>query len=147
MAQVAGYLVLPTGEAKGRVPAVVILHGSGGIYGRGEFHAKALNAAGIATLEVLMFTSGNRPRTVPAQTSLICMAPELPGNPTRHRSSAHRGDGSPAGWTFSFLHNASLTQRFTGGQLRFAAPCTVLSCVLATLAPVIRSKSIGLRRV
>jgi uncharacterized protein len=62
IAEVAGYLVFPTGEAKGQVPAVVILHGSGGIDGRGEFHAKALNAAGIATLEVLMFTSGNRPR-------------------------------------------------------------------------------------
>src|SRR5262245_48787799 len=56
IAEVAGYLVFPTGEAKGQVPAVVILHGSSGIDGRGEFHAEALNAAGIATLEVLMFT-------------------------------------------------------------------------------------------
>jgi hypothetical protein len=62
IAQVTGYLVFPTGEAKEQVPAVVILHGSGGIDGRGKFHAKALNAAGIATLEVFMFTSGNRPR-------------------------------------------------------------------------------------
>ena len=62
IAEVTGYLVFPTQEAKGKVPAVVILHGSGGIDGRGEFHAKALNAAGIATLEVFMFTSGNRPR-------------------------------------------------------------------------------------
>jgi dienelactone hydrolase len=62
IAEVAGYLVFPTGEAKGQVPAVVVLHGSGGIDGRGEFHAKALNAAGIATLEVFMFTGGNRPR-------------------------------------------------------------------------------------
>ena len=54
--------VSQTGRLRDRVPAVVILHGSGGIDGRGEFHAKALNAAGIATLEVLMFTSGNRPR-------------------------------------------------------------------------------------
>src|SRR5262249_33990756 len=62
VAEVTGYLVFPTGEAKGQVPAVVILHGSGGIDGRGEFHAKALNEAGIATMEVFMFTSGNRPR-------------------------------------------------------------------------------------
>src|SRR5215470_10468668 len=62
VAEVAGYLAFPTEETKGQVPAVVILHGSGGIDGRGEFHAKALNAAGIATLEVFMFTSGNRPR-------------------------------------------------------------------------------------
>src|SRR5262245_49777116 len=75
IAEVTGYLVFPTQETKGKVPAVVILHGSGGIDGRGEFHAKALNEAGIATLEVSMFTSGNRPRDGPAQTSLICMAP------------------------------------------------------------------------
>src|SRR4029434_1126000 len=64
IAEVAGYLVFPTGEAKGRVPAVMILHGSGGIDGRGEFHAKALNAAGIATLEVLMVARRNQPPDV-----------------------------------------------------------------------------------
>ena len=45
-----------------RVPAVVILHGSGGIDGRGAFHAQALNQAGIATLEVFMFRKGQRMR-------------------------------------------------------------------------------------
>ena len=42
------------------VPAVVVLHGSGGIDGRGEFHAKALRKVGYATLEVFMFEPGNR---------------------------------------------------------------------------------------
>jgi dienelactone hydrolase len=37
------------------VPAVVILHGSSGIDSRGDFHAEALNAAGIATLEIDMW--------------------------------------------------------------------------------------------
>jgi hypothetical protein len=41
---------------------VLILHGSAGIDGRGDFHGKALNAAGIATLEIFMFSCGNRPR-------------------------------------------------------------------------------------
>lgn len=49
-------------DAKGKVPAVVILHGSGGIDGRGRFHADALNEAGFATLEVFMFARGQRPR-------------------------------------------------------------------------------------
>ena len=45
-----------------KVPVVLILHGSGGVDGRGAFHAKALQEAGIATLEITMFQSGGRPR-------------------------------------------------------------------------------------
>lgn len=45
-----------------RLPAVVILHGSGGIDGRGAFYADALNKAGYATLEVFMFAPGARNR-------------------------------------------------------------------------------------
>ena len=37
------------------VPAVVILHGSAGIDFRGDFYARALNSAGIATLEIDMW--------------------------------------------------------------------------------------------
>ena len=45
-----------------KVPAVLILHGSGGVDGRGAFHATALQEAGIATLEITMFPLGGRPR-------------------------------------------------------------------------------------
>jgi hypothetical protein len=45
-----------------KVPAVLILHGSGGIDGRGAYYAKALQDAGIATLEITMFAPGGRPR-------------------------------------------------------------------------------------
>lgn len=38
-----------------KVPAVVILHGSSGVDSRGDFYAEALNAAGIATLEIDMW--------------------------------------------------------------------------------------------
>lgn len=41
-------------------PAVVILHGAGGIDGRGQAYAGPLNAAGISTLEVAMFAPGQR---------------------------------------------------------------------------------------
>ena len=44
------------------VPAVLILHGSGGVDGRGAFYAKALQEAGIATLEITMFPPGGRPQ-------------------------------------------------------------------------------------
>lgn len=39
---------------------VVILHGAGGVDGRGQAYASRLNAAGISTLEVTMFSSGQR---------------------------------------------------------------------------------------
>jgi dienelactone hydrolase len=45
-----------------RMPAVLILHGSAGVDGRGAFYAKALQEAGIATLEITMFQRGGRPR-------------------------------------------------------------------------------------
>jgi hypothetical protein len=47
-------LTLPE-KHTGRVPAVVIVHGSGGVDGRGAYHGVALNAAGIATFEIDMW--------------------------------------------------------------------------------------------
>lgn len=50
-----------------KAPAVVILHGSSGIDSRGDFYARALNAAGVATLEIDMWEArgvtggGDRP--------------------------------------------------------------------------------------
>ena len=53
---VAGKLRLPV-EGPFPGPAVVICHGSDGVDGRGEFHASALNEAGIATLEIDMWAA------------------------------------------------------------------------------------------
>ena len=50
----------PAGSTS-KVPAVLILHGSNGVDGRGAFYAKALQEAGIATLEITMFAPGGRP--------------------------------------------------------------------------------------
>jgi dienelactone hydrolase len=44
-------LQLPV-EVNGRMPAVIMMHGTGGIRYSGVYYAAALNAAGIATLEV-----------------------------------------------------------------------------------------------
>jgi uncharacterized protein len=56
-------------KAEGKIPAVVVVHGTSGIDGRGAFHIQELNAAGIATLEVDYFAArgvrpgvGQRPR-------------------------------------------------------------------------------------
>ena len=57
---VAGKLVTVQPDDGGvteRGPAVLICHGSDGVDGRGEFHAAALNAAGIATLEIDMWAA------------------------------------------------------------------------------------------
>ncbi|ATB31288.1 dienelactone hydrolase family protein [Melittangium boletus] len=54
--QVAGQLSVPQGASE-RLPAVVIAHGSGGVDSRGAFYARALNEAGIATLEIDMWSA------------------------------------------------------------------------------------------
>ena len=59
--EVAARFGRPAGSTP-KVPAVLILHGSGGVDGRGAFYAKALQEAGIATLEITMFPPGGRPR-------------------------------------------------------------------------------------
>lgn len=65
---VRGLLRLPF-KSTGQVPAVVLLHSNAGIVGVGDFYTRALNSAGIATLEVDSFLprgvhSGNE-RTAP----------------------------------------------------------------------------------
>ena len=59
--EVRGRFGRPAGPAA-KVPAVLVLHGSGGVDGRGAFYATALQEAGIATLEITMFPLGGRPR-------------------------------------------------------------------------------------
>ncbi len=55
---VAGKLRLPAREEEAAPgPAVVICHGSDGVDGRGEFYAPALNAIGVATLEIDMWAA------------------------------------------------------------------------------------------
>jgi dienelactone hydrolase len=67
---VAGKLTTPMDTPP--APAVLICHGSDGVDGRGEFHAAALNAAGIVTFEIDMWAARGskrgaaaRPRGVP----------------------------------------------------------------------------------
>ncbi len=86
---VAGKLSAPA--EGGSVPAVLICHGSDGVDGRGDFHAAALNAAGIATLEIDMWAARGvgrgaaaRPRSVPetlpdafAAAAFLARQPEI----------------------------------------------------------------------
>jgi len=54
--QVAGVLNIPT-AVQGKMPAVLITHGSSGVDSRGTYHAEELNKAGIATLEIDMWAA------------------------------------------------------------------------------------------
>jgi dienelactone hydrolase len=51
---IAGQLRMPVNDGE-LIPAVVILHGSAGVDSRGALYARALNDAGIATLEIDMW--------------------------------------------------------------------------------------------
>jgi dienelactone hydrolase len=57
---VAGKFAHPQGTGT-KGPAVLILHSSAGVDGTGQFYATALQAAGIATLEIVMFPPRGRP--------------------------------------------------------------------------------------
>jgi dienelactone hydrolase len=74
--------------SKPSYPAVLILHGGGGVDGRGAYHAKALLAAGIATLEIEMFPRGGRPRegtsaTLPHAAAALRWLAAQPGLDTK----------------------------------------------------------------
>jgi dienelactone hydrolase len=58
--QIAGELRIPDSKRE-RLPAVVIINSSPGFDGRGAFYAEALNAAGIATLELDIFQGSGLP--------------------------------------------------------------------------------------
>ncbi len=61
MLTIQGKLSLPAHAIRGaghghrKLPAVLILHGSAGVDARGDFYEAALNAAGIATLQIDMW--------------------------------------------------------------------------------------------
>lgn len=68
---VAGELRVPRITGAGAQPAVVIVHGSGGVDSRGQRYATALNEAGFITLEIDLWAArgirspAERPKSVP----------------------------------------------------------------------------------
>lgn len=69
--QVAGRLNLPARPDGTAGPAVLICHGSDGVDGRGAFYAEALNASGIATLEIDMWAARGVVRGAAARPSAV----------------------------------------------------------------------------
>lgn len=115
-------------KAEGKIPAVVVVHGTGGVDGRGAFHIQALNAAGIATLEVDYFTArGLRPgadrrpgsdQMVPDSFgALLFLAAHPAIDPARIGITGF----SLGGVQSQLTSNAAVTERYTGGKAKFAA--------------------------
>lgn len=112
---------------KKNLPAVVILHGSAGVDSRGDFYARALNAAGIATFEIDMWearginSAADRPPvplfTYPDAFGALKFLSEHPNiDPNRIGVLGFSWGG--------VVTMASATERYAsqfGGNLRFAA--------------------------
>lgn len=119
---VNGELRLPDG-AGGKLPAVVVIHGSGGLVDRaGVDYIEALNQAGIATLQLDLFPRGGRPASTRFNLphtygSLIYLANHPRIDPARIGVM-----GFSWGGVLSLVSaSTELTQAYTGGKYRFAA--------------------------
>lgn len=113
----------------GKLPAVVIVHGSAGIDSRGAFYAKALNRAGIATLEIDMWAPRGwlggifgRPRSVPETLPDAYGALEFLSKQPRIDPARIGIMGFSWGGVVTMLTATEpYTERYTGGLLKFAA--------------------------
>lgn len=118
---VRGELRVPE-SGRDRASAVLILHSSGGINGTGAFYAEALNQAGIATLEIVMFGRGHAwqttRNTMPhAYGSLLFLA----GHPRIEPNRIGVIGFSYGGIMSLIMASEEVTQQYTGGKARFAA--------------------------
>lgn len=125
---VAGQLRVPA-DVQGRMPAVVIVHGSAGVDSRGKFYAEALNRAGIATLEIDMWAARGwlggitgRPRGVPETLPDAYGALKFLTQQPRIDPARIGVMGFSWGGVVSMLTATQpYTAQYTGGQFRFAA--------------------------
>jgi dienelactone hydrolase len=120
-AAVSGELRIPDSK-RDRLPAVLILHSSPGFDGRGAFYAEALNQAGIATVEIDYMQGKGMPSTPRhhfphAYETLQHLANHPRIDPARIGIMGFSWGGIITVLTSS----EELTQRYTGGKLRFAA--------------------------
>jgi uncharacterized protein len=119
-AKVTGELRLPS--RPGPLPAVLILHGSAGVDGRGAFHAEALNHAGIATLEIDMFQGRGRPRfTRDNMPHVFESLQRMAGHPRIQPDRIGVMGFSWGGALSLFTSSHEVTRRYSTGGAQFAA--------------------------
>lgn len=126
---VSAQLRVPTTSVADKLPAVVIVHGSAGVDSRGAFYAKALNDAGIATLEIDMWAArgwlggiSGRPRGVPetlpdAYGALKFLSEQARIDPNRIGIMGF----SWGGVVTMLTATSPYTALYNGGTLKFAA--------------------------
>jgi dienelactone hydrolase len=138
--KVDGHFGRPSANTS-KVPAVLILHGSGGIDGRGAYYAKALQDAGIATLEITMFAPGGRPRsgtkaTMPfAASGLKWLAAQS------EVDGAHLGVmGLSWGGVMTLLMSSELTQNVLGKDVPKPIAFAALYPTCSVIARVVKNR-------
>ena len=134
---VKGTLTLPASKG-GRLPAVVVIHSSGGFEDptRAPYVA-ALNKAGIATLELNLFAAGGRPKSslmnLPhTYGALLHLAQRPEIDPARIGITGF----SHGGLLAMFSASQELTRQYTGGQHKFAAHVPIYPVCWAHLATI-----------
>lgn len=121
-------LRVPYGR-EGKLPAVVIVHGSGGVDSRGGHYANALNRAGFVTLEVDLWAArgvqdaGHRPKsvieTLPDAFAALNFLAQMNGTVDPDRIGI---TGFSWGGVVSMLTaNQSYRDRYATGAQKFAA--------------------------
>jgi uncharacterized protein len=110
------------------MPAVVIVHGSGGVDSRGVSYARELNNAGIATLEIDMWAARgitgaeNRPKTVPETLPDAYGAfSYLVTNPAIDSKRIGIMGFSWGGVVSMLTATKPYTNRYLGSEMKFAA--------------------------
>ena len=123
---VGGQLRIPANAGES-IPAVVILHGSSGVDSRGALYARALNDAGIATLEIDMWGARDisgaqgRPQlptiTLPDAFGALAYLADLPGIDAQRIGVL----GFSWGGVMSLLSAEQTYSNSLGNGLQFAA--------------------------
>lgn len=134
--QVQGDLTLPTHASSAKVPAVVVIHSAGGYEDlTRQPYVQALNGAGIATLELNLFSRGNRPKNSRMNLAhtfgaLNYLAQDPRIDPDRIGILGF----SHGGLLALFSASKELNETYTGGKQRFAAHLALYPVCWAHLA-------------
>lgn len=134
---VNGDLTIPEGGA-GKRPAVVVIHSSGGYEDptRAPYVA-ALNAAGIATLELNLFANGGRPPSTNLNLPHVYGALiNLSNDPRIDAARIGIMGFSHGGLLSMFSASEAVTQEYVSGKPRFAAHLPVYPVCWAHLASI-----------
>lgn len=133
---VQGDLTMPVGTGNAKVPAVVVIHSAGGYEDdTRKPYVQALNKAGVATLELNLFSRGNRPRNSRMNLAHTFGALNyLAQDPRIERNRIGILGFSHGGLLALFSMSKELNEAYTGGTQKFAAHLALYPVCWAHLA-------------